>query len=296
MDVDALKVLLHMAFRQGHFLVGVSAKIEKPPLLAVAVLTSIIKGKMIIFTGSGRSGTTYYSKVFGTHHEYRCSQLIQSMQEPFTTLAWQYPHSDLVADKVLRRTLMEQHLAGVDVEAFCDSCNLYIHFLDSLYDINPAVRIVLGARDGRDFARSGIIRRYHDGSLYSGAFLTPNLDDPFYSRWRTMTPIEKMAWLWADRYKKALERLKAVPTDNWMLVRLEDLVSDPVSDNDHLKKLENFLSRKAQSKHLGIKHNANAQQTFPTKDQWTSDMNKQFFSIAGETMGILGYPTSPQHC
>jgi hypothetical protein len=36
---------------------------------------------MILFTGSGRSGTGLYSKLFATHHEYQVSRLARIIEQ-----------------------------------------------------------------------------------------------------------------------------------------------------------------------------------------------------------------------
>ncbi|MGR8931722.1 MAG: hypothetical protein ACU836_13870, partial [Gammaproteobacteria bacterium] len=145
---------------------------------------------MIIFTGSGRSGTGLYSKLFDTHHEYNVNKLIGTYF-PRSAL---FLESDPFDDFELRKRIMLDHLAGIDFSKFRDSSNPYVSFLDALYVIDNEVKIVLGARDGRDFCVSGITRGYHDNQRYSGYSITPYKSDPLYSRWQTLSPLEKMAW------------------------------------------------------------------------------------------------------
>ena len=111
---------------------------------------------MIVFTGSGRSGTGLYSKIFNAHHEYNVRGLVGQLR---ALPGYYNAPSDLLADIRLRRAMMQTHLKGVDLAAFRDSSNPYVHFLDVMHEIDPNIRIVLGVRDGRDFARSGICGR-----------------------------------------------------------------------------------------------------------------------------------------
>lgn len=270
---------------------------------------------MIVFTGSGRCGTKLYSKLFDTHHEYNVSGLIGQLR----ALPQYYnPPTDLLADIQLRRKIMRSHLSGVDKAIFRDSSNPCVHFLDALFEIDHDIRIVLCTRDGRGFARSGITRGYHlpDGIRHFGSLKTiiratrricgyplpdryasfgrqPEQDDPWFTEWPRMSPVERMAWLWQYRYEKALTRLASVPRTNWTLVRLEDLTGDPARGNSELKRLEGFLGVESRREALTQKHNASKKFGFPDKGQWTESDVSGFFRIAGSTMEKLGYGSKP---
>lgn len=232
---------------------------------------------MIIFTGTGRSGTALYSKLFNTLHEYNVSYLRQYFK-------YSPDESDPFADFETRIRIMKEHLKDVNIESFRDSSNPYIHFLDALYAIDNDVRIVLGIRDGRDFVISGITRGYHDERKYPLFSMMPTLGDPYYEKWHKMTPIERCAWIWVYRNQKALERWKDIPMKNKHIVKLED-----IGDRDTLDKLEEFLGVKAKRKWLKKKVNANQYLRFPPKEEWTEEMNSRFYRIAGKMMEELGY-------
>lgn len=240
---------------------------------------------MLIFTGTGRSGTGLYSKLFDGYHEYKNSEYTKLLNKYLPSL--QNLPSDPLADPALRLTMMKEFLDGVDLATFCDSSNFYIHFLDALYAIDNDVRIVLGLRDGRDFATSGIARGYHDPSKNSGFNIEPTMDDPYYSRWQSMNPFEKMAWLWRYRNQKALDRLALIPKENWMVIRLEDLTGD--EKEAHVQRLEDFTGQKANREFLTVKYNANPPHTVPIKELWAPAMHNAFMAIAGEMMHFFDY-------
>lgn len=240
---------------------------------------------MLIFTGTGRSGTGLYAKLFDGHHEYNKSN--------YETILTKHIHSlhnlpsDPLIDPNLRITIMEEFLAGVDYSTFCDSSNLYVHYLDALYAIDNNIRIVLGVRDGRDFATSGIARDYHNPEIYSGFGIEPTQDDAYYSRWQSMIPIEKMAWLWTYRNQIALDRLKHIPRENWMIVRMEDLIGD--QSEGYVQSLERFTGRKANRDALSVKHNANPANNIPIKELWPPEIHEKFMNIASGMMKFFNY-------
>ena len=269
---------------------------------------------MILFTGSGRSGTGLYSKLFATHHEYEVSRLARIIEE---LPGYRSPPHDLLADARKRLRIMQRHLHGVDLSAFRDSSNPYVHLLDAAFAMDPDVRIVLGVRDGRDFVRSGITRGYHlpDGlprpgawravrrwvrqtlglqrpPIFTGFGLEPEGDDAAHGAWPTMSPVERMAWLWQYRNEKALARLAGVPEDRWTVVRLEDLTGDPRRGLQELERLEAFLGVSADRQWLTRKYNHSDALAHPGHDDWTLGDIEGFRRIAGATMARLGYATA----
>ena len=237
---------------------------------------------MIIFTGTGRSGTGLYEKLFNTYHEYNVS---------FITKYFTYPPSipDPFVDFERRKRIMMAHLKDVDIDSFRDSSNPYIHFLDALYVLDKNIRIVLGVRDGRDFVTSAITRGYHDENKYRLFSMIPTEGDPYYEKWAQMTPLKRCAWMWVYRNQKALDRWETVPEKNKHLVRLED-----IGNMDVLEELEEFLGLKAERKWLNRKVNANRGLQYPPKEEWTEEMSRRFYKIAGKMMKKLGYPSSPK--
>lgn len=232
---------------------------------------------MIVFTGTGRSGTALYSKLFNTYHEYNVKFLTQYFKgAPF--------ESDPFADFEFRTDLMKKHLKEIDFNKFRDSSNPYVHFLDALYALNKDVKIVLGVRDGRDFVVSGITRGYHDENKYPLFSMIPTKDEPYYGVWPHMTPLEKCAWMWVYRNQKALDRLADVPEDNKLIVRLED-----INNTNVVQSLEDFVRIKARKRFLKKKVNKNKALKYPPKEEWTREMNMRFNKIAGNMMVKLGY-------
>ena len=246
---------------------------------------------MIIFTGTGRSGIEFYSRLFDTNHQYNVKELARHFPPTNITLDTA-PFKDLST----RVKIMRDHLKGVDIKTFRDSSNPYVSFLDALYEIDNNIKIVLGVRDGRDFVRSGITRGYHNENKYSGYSKTPCRDDPYFPLWTNMTPVERMAWMWNFRNSKALECLEHVPKENWMIVRLEDLTANEEKSKYWIEMLEDFLCLKASRGWLKKKCNASKKLEFPPVVEWNKETTQGFDRIAGKLMLTLGYNNKlPDH-
>jgi len=242
---------------------------------------------MIIFTGTGRSGTGFYAKLFDAPHEYNAKQLLTLYDEYIPDI--KNPITDPFADLSKRISFMKTFLQDVNLAVFRDSNNSYIHFLDALHEIEPDVKIVLGVRDGRDFARSGITRSYFDETHYGIWSMIPEQDDPYYSKWPDMSPIERMAWMWNFRNQKALTRLQSVPDNQWMIVRLEDVAAITQQPNPHIEAMEDFLGLKANTEWMKVQYNKSEFYSCPPKEQWTLHMNDTFDQIAGDMMRRFNY-------
>ncbi|MBI5143273.1 MAG: hypothetical protein HZA20_13955 [Nitrospirae bacterium] len=227
---------------------------------------------MFIITGTGRSGTGMLARLFGGHHEFRASYLLEKYcrgnPAPFGRF------DDRLA------AVLDLH-QGIDPSAFVDSSNLYIHLLDAVHALHPDARFIVGVRDGRDFARSAITRGWH---LRDSFDCIPPDGSPAYACWPSMTPVERAAWIWTRRNEIALGMLEAIPSDRWMLVRIESL------DEPMAERISVFAGCPVRD--LGAIRrsvNANFSTAFPSWRDWPPEDADAFASIAGGMMKRLGY-------
>ena len=171
---------------------------------------------------------------------------------------------------------------GIDRARFIDSSNLYIHFIDALHKLYPSARFILSVRNGKDFARSAFSRGWHRHVSFGSV---PPREDPYFERWPEMTPLERVAWIWTFRNRKALEGLAAVPRGQQLVLRIEDIGREETLDN-----LESFAAVKITDRNLASrKINANPVLKLPPRQEWTEPMNRMFDAIAGEMMEYFGY-------
>ena len=231
---------------------------------------------MVIITGTGRSGTKTLARLLGGHHEYRVLYILDKY------FSGADPHSDPFDTLEKRLTAVLDLHQGIDHRTFIDSSNLYIHYIDAVYRLNPSARFILTVRNGRDFVRSAFSRGWHGHASFGSV---PKRDDPYFHRWEGMTPFERVSWIWAYRNGKALEGLAGVPEGQKLVIRIED-----IGDGKVLDELESFAGLKVSNRALaGKRFNANAIQRLPASGEWTESMNRQFDAIAGEMMEFFGY-------
>ena len=231
---------------------------------------------MLIITGTGRSGTAMMAEMFGGRHEFRVNYILDKY---FTKAD---PHSDLfgtIEERV--KTVLDLH-QGIESRRFVDSSNLYIHFIDAVYLLNPSARFVLVVRNGKDFARSALSRGWHEKRLFG---IVPRYNDPYYNQWETMGPLQRNAWIWTYRNRKAVEGLSLLPEDRKLIVRIED-----IKTRKTIERLEDFSGIKIKG---GVDKarmcNANPSFCFPPKEEWTAAQNSEFDGIAGEMMKFFNY-------
>ena len=171
---------------------------------------------------------------------------------------------------------------GIDRETFIDSSNLYIYFIDALYLLNPEIKIILTVRNGKDFVRSAFSRGWHEHKIYG---TMPLRNDRYFEKWDSLTPIQKNAWIWQYRNRKALEGLKGLPEKQKLVLKIED-----IHKQETLDELELFTGRRVSDREVAeIRHNANPDFSLPLKEEWTEQQMEEFNAIAGEMMTFFGY-------
>jgi len=234
---------------------------------------------VLIITGTGRSGTETMAKLLGGHHEFRVHYILDKY------FLREAPHSDPFDpfDSIEKRTMVMLDLhQGIDRKRFIDSSNLYIYFIDALYLLNPEIKIVLTVRNGQDFVRSALSRRWHEHNAFG---TVPPRNDRYFSKWDSLTPIQKNAWTWQYRNRKALEGLSGVPAKQKLVLRIED-----IHKQETLCMLEAFTGIRVSDRELTQKrYNANPAFFLPPKEEWTEQQKDEFNAIAGGMMSFFGY-------
>jgi hypothetical protein len=231
---------------------------------------------MLIITGTGRCGTATLARMFGGHHEFR----VQYILDKYFLKA--DPFSDPFCNIEKRIEVMLDLHQGIDRRTFIDSSNLYIYFIDALYALDPATRVILLVRNGKDFVRSALSRRWHEQNIFG---TLPLRNDSYYEKWPSMNPLQKNAWIWVYRNKKALEGLKKVPEGNKMIVKVEDIRKEDILDT-----LKVFTGIELKEREWAAKRvNANPSFGLPPKGEWSDSMNRDFDEIASGMMRFFGY-------
>jgi len=231
---------------------------------------------MLIITGTGRSGTRTMAKLLGGYHEFRANYILDKY------FLHADPHSDPF-DTIEKRIMVMLDLhQGIDRETFVDSSNLYIYFIDALYMLNPAMKIILTVRNGKDFVRSAFSRKWHEQNEFG---TVPLRNNRYFEQWDSLTPVQKNAWIWDYRNRKAIEGLRFVPEEQKLVLRIEELHKKGTLDM-----LESFAGKRVCDRDFaGKRHNANPSFSLPPKEEWTESQKSEFNTIAGEMMSFFGY-------
>ena len=229
---------------------------------------------MLIITGTGRSGTATTARLFNGSHEFRVDYILDKYFRDAD------PHSDPFDTLEKRIMAMLDLHQGIERKLFVDSSNLYIYFIDALYLLNPEVKIILTVRNGKDFVRSAYSRRWHEKNIFG---TVPPRTDRYYGQWNSLSPIEKNAWIWIWRNRKALDGLRALPDEQKFILRIEDMQKKETRDL-----LESFAG-KYDMNVADERYNANPDYLLPPKEQWTGRQQDEFNAIAGEMMNFFGY-------
>ncbi len=146
----------------------------------------------------------------------------------------------------------------------------------------PSAKFILTVRHGKDFVRSAASRKWHEQNIYG---TVPLYEDPYFQQWEAMTPLQKNAWIWNYRNKKALDGLQMVPEKQKFILRIEDVAKDEI-----LNALETFSGMKMFDRGLAAKRiNSNPLFDFPPKEEWTEVQTAEFYEIAGNMMHFFSY-------
>jgi hypothetical protein len=231
---------------------------------------------MLIITGTGRCGTATLAGILGGHHEFRVQYLLDKYflradpsSDPFKTIGKRI------------EAMLDLH-QGIDRRTFVDSSNLYIHFIDAIYLLDPSVKFILSVRNGKDFVRSAHSRRWHEHNQFG---TVPLRGDPYYERWSSLSRVQKNAWIWVYRNQKALDGLKAVPEDQKLVLRIED-----IAEPETLERVEAFAGTEIrENTRPANRLNANPSFDLPPKEEWSDKMLRDFDEIAGGMMRSFGY-------
>jgi hypothetical protein len=231
---------------------------------------------MLIITGTGRCGTATLAGMFKGHHEFR----VQYILDKYFLKA--NPFSDLFRSIEKRIEVMLDLHQGIDRSTFIDSSNLYIYFIDALCTLDPSTKVILLVRNGKDFVRSALSRRWHEQNMFG---TVPLRDDPYFEKWPDMTPLQKNAWIWVFRNTRALEGLKTVDESRKLIVKVEDM-----REPETLDRIEAFAGKAIEDRTLAEKGlNANPSFDLPPEQEWSASMNRDFDEIAGGMMRFFGY-------
>lgn len=271
--------------------------------------------------GAGRCGTMLLANLLNSEqgmlcvHEgkIRAGNEPQRQWLPFLTLEnYMCYAKPEIAQKVFydRRKVISEIIREQRLSAFADIAYNYAPFVRVMPAVFENAKLIILARDGRDFVRSVYTSDRPDplpvGWLDSAVELTnlekyvalgrlrPLADSDTYDRWRDMSPIQKNAWLWSETYRLILDGLTDWKKSNVLMVYAEDFFFDTKSTYSRIRE---FLSIQGElpekTKELLSarvnRRSSNNSYVLPHYSQWSVDILDQFWSEAQPMMQRLGY-------
>ncbi len=155
---------------------------------------------------------------------------------------------------------------------------------DALKQLCPEAKQFHMVRDGRDVLRSLMTRKFFGPNHFWTTIIHPPQGDDYLERWKSITPFEKICWLW----KSDNEYLRNhIPHR----INFETLVTD----YDYFKtSLTDYLELDAIApdiwqRDIGKRKNHSPKHSFPHFNDWNNQEKKMFEKICGEEMLKSGY-------
>jgi hypothetical protein len=184
---------------------------------------------------------------------------------------------------------------------YIESNSAFYGVIDVLPDVFNEHRVIYLVRDGRDWIRS--MMNFTAVTMYGKGWLrtlispdwptaTDLKDEPFATRWPSMSVFEKLCWAWTRLNEYALDsvrenqharvfRFEDIFKGKDRYKHLQDLVTFAASHNKHSSEfsLDGWLERKI--------HGSNNH--FPEWNGWSSSQKQQYKVICSPLMERLRY-------
>lgn len=209
--------------------------------------------------------------------------------------AYEFSNNILVR-RVLREAFLTARKEIMEYSLFCgrgyiETSPQSTFLAPIIMEAIPEVRFIHVVRDPRDVVRSGMRRKWYDGHVADKTRIAPDPDTEEGLRWKGFSAFQKNLWLWAETNKWIFEFSSGLPADRKLLIHSEELFS---AHEGIIEKLFDFTNSPIPSKRR-IMHvldkNLNMQSSgmFPERSNWTDEMYKDLFSIAGNIAKTIGY-------
>jgi 2-polyprenyl-3-methyl-5-hydroxy-6-metoxy-1,4-benzoquinol methylase len=163
-------------------------------------------------------------------------------------------------------------------------------FATTIYKEIPDSKFIILIRNPWDYVRSGMRRNYYFGHPWDSGRLCPEVHHQDYERWQKMDQFEKVCWLWNETYLRISKYLEQIPSDNYIVVKFEDLIANAEKSREIFK----FLNLKKFRKNvidsiLSKKANEQTNGSFPKPEEWTFQQHQTLIKECGETIKKYGY-------
>lgn len=261
-----------------------------------------LKLRPCFIVSTGRCGSNMIARVLDLH------QGITAVHEPEPHLVteaylrWSGEvGSKYVHDRLSRKRDERVLRTGNGERTYVESSHYLSHLIPELWERYDAQFVHL-YRDGRDFTRSGLERRWYEdpglvgrlktclrrrtGLQVGTRFRDHRLEPPP----EMTTRFEKTAWLWVEINRVILNALDGVPDEDVMAIRLEAFDREAILElldftgHEPADELVDKMLEEAESR-----PNQTEDRTVPPKEEWEERTVERFWEITGPMMERLGY-------
>lgn len=153
--------------------------------------------RCVFVPSTGRAGSMQLAAVLGLAPEiialHEPSPMLldmgaQAFAERCTGEAW----------RQVARAMRDEFVAFAAHEGrvYVETNNRLTFIAPALADVYPASRFIHLHRHPYEVVRSGLSRRWYEGSAVDFSLIEPRPGDPYAERWGTMAAVEKIAWFW----------------------------------------------------------------------------------------------------
>jgi hypothetical protein len=243
---------------------------------------------------TGRTGTRFLARFFDTFGG------VYARHEPkpdLVRLGIEYAAGHVPFDRAVgiierNRRVIARDVTRHGASTYLESNNRLFSLLKPLRRVFPNAPIIRVVRDGRDYVRSGLGRKwYTDKDRFPRLTAEMFPDDPYYHRWDKMSRFEKIAWRWQK--KDSILANDVARLENTLTVRFEDIFASPnwfglyqisrfLGFADDLV-TENLRQMKVE------KMNSTRRPPIPRWPEWDKDLSNRFEEIAGAHLRRCGY-------
>jgi tetratricopeptide (TPR) repeat protein len=148
-------------------------------------------------------------------------------------------------------------------------------FSDVLAEAIPKAKFVILVRDPMTFTRSALFQKFYHGHPDDIYRFTPPKETDAFNKWKIMSQVEKICWLWNEFYNLIECATENLGQDRFMVLRFEDLFGNIQA----LKNLFDFLNLKGfspsrVSEVLKVKRNGTDYLRFPSIRDWSPEFRR----------------------
>ena len=251
--------------------------------------------RCVFVLSTGRTGTMQLAALLNLSPD------IMAFHEPFPQLykasldAYEQRCSPDISQHVVRAARDELIAQATHHrQIYVETNNRLTLLADTLTRAFPSSQFIHLHRHPWEVIRSGMTRRWYNGSHLDPFRIAPRPDDPFFNNWHACSPIEKTAWFWSYTNQSIRDFLRQLPTDRWFELHAQALFKN---DLETIQALFAFLGVSSPSKvdiakTLSRRLNAHVKHTHPPIQNLPTSSQNDIWPIVSDVADALGYTIS----